>query len=149
MIPAVFRGLCPGGDLETHHRSPCVEDEISKVGSEFKDYVKFFKLCLSSPPWEIQRMWARRALAGRSFAAIAPTGVGKTAFGLVTSYYFAVRGRGRSYLLFPTSLLVDQAVEILTKYKRSAGEPLKILAYRSGMRSKQRREFLEKLESGD
>ncbi len=149
MIPAVFRDLCPEGDLETHHRSLCIEDEISKVGSEFKDYVKFFKSCLGSPPWEIQRMWARRALAGRSFAAIAPTGVGKTAFGLVTSYYFAVRGRGRSYLLFPTSLLVDQAVEILAKYERSAGEPLRILAYRSGMGSKQRREFLEKLESGD
>ncbi len=149
MIPAVFRDLCPDGDLKTHQRSPCIEDEIRRVSLEFKDYVKFFRSCLGSPPWEIQRMWARRALAGRSFAAIAPTGVGKTAFGLVTSYYFAIKRGGRSYLIFPTSLLVDQAVETLAGYVRSAGEPLNILAYRSKMGAKQKREFMEKLESGD
>ncbi len=149
MIPAVFRDLCPGGDLRTHARTPCLEEDVSEVGIEFEDYVRFFRSCLGSPPWEIQRMWARRALAGRSFAAIAPTGVGKTAFGLVTSYYLASKGRGRSYLIFPTSLLVDQAVDTLSRYSEAVGEPLRVLAYRRGMSSRDRREFLEALEAGD
>ncbi len=150
MIPAVFRELCPQGrELKTHDRVPCIEEDVVEVGKEFEEYVKFFTSCLGSPPWEIQRMWAKRALAKRSFAAIAPTGVGKTAFGLVTSYYFAVRGWGKSYLIFPTSLLVDQAVEVLSKYEKSAGLPLKVLHYRSGMSSKQKREFLDKLAKGD
>lgn len=148
MIPAVFKDLCPEGDLKTHDRSRCIEEEILQVRSNLNDYERFFEICLGSPPWEIQRMWAKRALAGRSFAAIAPTGVGKTAFGLVTSYYFAMR-RKKSYLIFPTSLLVDQALEILKRCEESAGEPLRVLAYKRGMKSEERKSFYERLESGD
>ncbi|RLG80617.1 MAG: reverse gyrase, partial [Thermoprotei archaeon] len=150
MIPAVFRGLCPGGaELRTHERSPCIEEELVEVGKEFNRYVEFFESCLGSPPWEVQRMWARRVLSRRSFAAIAPTGVGKTVFGLITSYYFAARGWGPSYLIFPTSMLVDQAVGNLRRYEGSVGEPVRILHYRSGMGSAARREFLERLSSGE
>lgn len=149
MIPSIFRNLCPGGDLRTYNRSRCIEKEILQIESDLKDYEEFFEACLGSPPWEVQRMWARRALAGRSFAAIAPTGVGKTAFGLVTSYYLALRRGRKSYLIFPTSLLVDQALEILGKYERSLGESLSILAYRKRMKSKEKRKFYERLENGD
>jgi len=150
MIPAVFRGLCPNLDeLRTHTRELCLEDDIVRVDREFDSYVRFFASCLGSPPWEIQKMWAKRALARRSFAAIAPTGVGKTAFGLVTSYYFAYRRWGKSYLIFPTSLLVDQAYETLSKYTKSAGHPLSILYYRSGMSNARKNEFKEKLVNGD
>ncbi len=150
MIPAIFKGLCPDErDLETHDRIPCLEYDIERIKVELENYEKFFQSCLGSPPWEIQRMWAKRALARRSFAAIAPTGVGKTVFGLVTSYYFSVRGWGKSYLLFPTSLLVDQAVEKLQLYKKASKHPLNVIHYKSNMSPKQRRDFTEKLSSGD
>ncbi len=150
MIPAIFRDLCPDNqDLETHNRMICLERDIKEIEDELDSYVKFFQACLGSPPWEIQRTWAKRALAKKSFAAIAPTGVGKTAFGIVTSYYFSLKGWGKSYLIFPTSLLVDQALERFKLYKERLGQPLSILYYKSNMSLKQRREFLERLSSRD
>ncbi len=148
MIPAVFLGLCPGSEIfKTHERSSCLEEDLKDISGELEDYKKFFESCIGSPPWEAQLMWAKRALARRSFAAIAPTGVGKTVFGLITGSYFAYKGFGKSYMIFPTSLLVDQAHHNLLNYSKYSGRQIRVLSYKSGMRGKE--EFLSALESGD
>jgi len=150
MIPAVFLELCPpSGELRTHERKICIEEDLKRISSELEGFKRFFESCLGSPPWEVQLMWAKRALARRSFAAIAPTGVGKTVFGLITSLYFSYRGWGKSYLILPTSLLVDQVHSNLLRYISSSGIDLKVLPYRSRMNGRERSEFLSSLESGD
>lgn len=150
MIPAVFLGLCPSAEgLRTHGREACIGEELRRISSDLEDFKRFFESCLGSPPWDAQLMWAKRALARRSFAAIAPTGVGKTVFGSIASIYFPYRGWGKSYLILPTSLLVDQVYSNLMKYLDSSGTSLKVLSYRSGMNSREKSEFLSSLESGD
>ncbi len=147
MIQAAFKELCPDRGLVFADGEPCITEEIRELMERLEDYQEFFRKCVGSPPWEVQRTWAKRVLSGRSFAAIAPTGVGKTVFGLITSYYLA--GEGRSYLIFPTSLLVSQAKEILEGYVEKAGKEVSILAYRGDMKAKEKREFMEKLTEGD
>ena len=150
MIPAVFLGLCPSvEELRTHERRICLEPDLNQISSELESFKEFFESCLGSPPWEVQVMWAKRVLARKSFAAIAPTGVGKTVFGLITSLYFANRGWGKSYLIFPTSLLVDQAQDNINKFMSSSGVSVRILSYRSRMNGKEKNSFQSSLKSGD
>ncbi|MDW8035595.1 MAG: reverse gyrase [Candidatus Korarchaeum sp.] len=150
MIPAVFLGLCPSAEeLRTHRRATCIEEELMNISSDLDDFKRFFESCLGFPPWEVQLMWAKRVLARRSFAAIAPTGVGKTAFGSITSIYFPRRGWGKSYLILPTSLLVDQIQSNLMKYLSSSKTSLKVLSYKSRMNGREKSEFMSSLESGD
>lgn len=150
MIPAVFLDLCPSvKELRTHHRAVCIEEELKVVSSDLEDFKRFFESCLGSPPWEVQLMWAKRVLARRSFAAIAPTGVGKTVFGSITGIYFPHRGWGKSYLILPTSLLVDQIHSNLMKYLDSSNTSLRVLSYKSKMNGREKSEFISSLESGD
>ena len=72
------------------------------------DWARFFEAKKGAPPWPLQRSWAARVVLGRSFAMLAPTGIGKTTFGLVTAAWLADKGK-RSYLVFPTRLLVQEA----------------------------------------
>ncbi len=89
-----------------------------------EEFFSLFRKCLGEPR-AIQRMWARRILRGESFAATAPTGVGKTSFGLVMSLFLASKGKG-CYLILPTSVLVKQCVENISKYAERAGIELGI-----------------------
>lgn len=122
MIPVVYEGLCPicNGDLRE-------EEIIEKVcflknkkfdeichNREEKDLEKLFEKVVGKPR-EIQKFWMRRICRGESFAAVAPTGIGKTAFGLVTSLYFAMDNR-KSYIIVPTTLLVEQAAEEIRNF---------------------------------
>lgn len=77
-----------------------------------KEFVSFFKEKVGSDPWALQRTWARRLFLKRSFAIVAPPGIGKTTFGIIASLFL----EGKSYLLFPTRLLVEQAENLLRKY---------------------------------
>ncbi|ADY73028.1 Reverse gyrase [Desulfurobacterium thermolithotrophum DSM 11699] len=92
----------------------CLLDEFTE------NYVKFFKEKTGFTPWTLQVMWARRVALSKSFTMIAPTGVGKTTWGLVTSAYLS----GKVYILVPTKLLVLQTVEKLSKLTNK-----KIVAY--------------------
>jgi len=102
---------------------------------EFSDsYSRFFKERTGFTPWNLQLAWARRVALKRSFTMIAPTGVGKTTWGLVTSAYLS----GKIYILVPTRLLVLQTAERLKKLTEK-----RILAY-TGKRSEK-----EAIQSGN
>lgn len=85
-----------------------------------EDFTKFFKEKTGFTPWTLQIMWAKRVALKKSFTMIAPTGVGKTTWGLITSAYI----KGKVYILVPTKLLVMQTVEKLSKITDK-----KIIAY--------------------
>ena len=122
MLPVVYKNLCPvcGNDLRdrdidagkclikgkslssVYHNK--IENEIENL---FRDVI--------GKPREIQRFWIRRISRGESFAAVAPTGIGKTVFGLVVSLFFSLKGK-RSYILVPTTILAKQCKENLERF---------------------------------
>lgn len=159
MIPAVFRGLCPdcGEDLVTHGDAcaRCLpRSKIWEVKRLLQRYEEFFRACVGSRPWSVQRAWAKRVLLRESFAMLAPTGVGKTAFGVVTALFHGAQGWGRSYIVLPTVLLVRQVMGDLEAYAARAREEglldseLEIVAYWGGMRRAEREAALRSIESG-
>ncbi len=150
MIPVIYGELCPqcGGDLSWREieKNFCErkrkELSINRLSEEYEKFEAFFRKLMGSEPRALQRMWARRVLSHRSFAAIAPTGIGKTSFGIIMALYLASQGK-RSYLIFPTTLLVQEAAEKLTAW---GGEH--IIYYHGKMKKSERDEALERMRTG-
>lgn len=125
---------------------------IDKVTREFSE---FFRKAVGEPR-SIQLFWARRIFQKESFAAVAPTGIGKTSFGILMALFLAKRGK-RSYLLFPTSLLVTQAVEKIESYAEKLGlsvglnkeAEITVLYYYGGMKKAEKESFMELLRGGN
>lgn len=178
-MKAVFHGLCPncGGAISDDRLMkglPCEEclpqatagspgevaealaargrlwgyGRIAQVWRELLAVDKVFKSSLGHPMWALQRVWAKRVLLGKSFAIVAPTGVGKTTFGSLIAVYLASKG-GKSYILLPSSILVRQVSERIREYAEKYGFQVRLLAYYSDMKASEKREFQEKLASGD
>ncbi|MEO0268977.1 MAG: reverse gyrase [candidate division WOR-3 bacterium] len=129
-IKAKFKNLCPncGKDIESERLFkglPCInclkeekenfyeeleEGELKKIfnlNKELKEWEKHFENYMKSKPYSLQSTWAKRALLQHSFALLAPTGIGKTSFGIAMASFFARKNK-RSYLILPTILLVEQ-----------------------------------------
>ncbi len=120
----------PGEFLQLH--------ELDKKLEEFKSW---FKECVGSDPWNLQQVWTKRVLLKRNFAILAPTGIGKTTFGLVTSTFL----EWRVYLIFPTTLLVKQALEKLSSFPHNK----RILAYHGSLKQKEKQSIKEEIKSGN
>ena len=146
MLKAKFLGLCPGcdEDLYTYAEScKCtLSSDLMKDLRRSEEFLEFFKRCTGFEASEIQKVWARRLIKGESFAAIAPTGTGKTVLGIVSSLFFA--RDGRSYLIFPTLLLVNQAENLSRTFSERACLNLNILSYTSG-----RKDLLDSIGKGE
>ena len=95
---------------------------VVKVKRMVEGFEKFFELCVGNAPWSIQRSWMYRIAQRQSFAMIAPTGVGKTTFGLVAALYLAIwhqlveRRPFRTHIIVPTRVLVKQYYERLQTF---------------------------------
>ncbi|RLE88623.1 MAG: reverse gyrase, partial [Thermoprotei archaeon] len=98
--------------------------------------------------WSAQRAWARRVIKKRSFAILAPTGVGKTVFGILLSLYLADRGE-RSYIVLPTTLLVRQVWEKTISFAEKVGSRARILGYHGRLTRKEKVEFRNRLLKGE
>ncbi len=101
------------------------------------EFSEIFKRCVGAEPWSLQKTWAKRFFNKDSFAIVAPTGVGKTTFGLVLSLIL-----DKSLLIFPTKALSHQAYERLIEFAEKVNNK-DILLYKSTKKHK------EKLEKGD
>uniref|UniRef100_A0A7C1PBL5 Reverse gyrase n=1 Tax=Thermofilum pendens TaxID=2269 RepID=A0A7C1PBL5_THEPE len=123
--------------------------EIVETREMVEEFSKFFEKVVGNKPWSAQRTWALRALKGTSFAILAPTGVGKTLFGLVLSLFLALQGK-RCYLLFPNSALLVHVYKRLTELARRAGvEESRIVAYYAGLSKGEKEQALQKILWGD
>ena len=163
---ALYKGLCPncGGTISSVRLfnglvcESCLSQEVksedlcsylktgnfTKVCNLWEKVEKFkdiFKEFVGDEPYSIQQSWAVRYLNNRSFALLAPTGIGKTTFGLALALY-TLSLSGKVYLIFPTELLVSQAYERLKDLVKE-----KILIYKSSLSNK--REIKEKIALGD
>ncbi len=96
-----------------------------EVKEKLKDFERFFKKALGFSLSSLQETWVKRLLFRESFAIVAPTGTGKTTFGLLAALYF----RGRVLILVPTRLLAQQVGERLEELATKSGLERKILAY--------------------
>lgn len=163
MIKAIFKGLCPNcnGDISSDRLEkgvPCERCLPKETESDFvikgvlsdflrlkeaeKEWIEHFTNHMKSRPWSLQIAWARRVFLGRSFALLAPTGVGKTSFGISMSSYLAKKGK-KTYIIVPTRLLVEQITEKLLHFRV---EENKILAF--GDEVSDRREKKQRLQKG-
>ena len=120
--------------------------ELSIRVEEFRD---LFRRLVGSAPWSLQETWARRVFLGRSFSIVAPTGLGKTTFGIVTAIYLHLNSGSRSYLILPSSLLVQHVHERFEDYLRKLGRELRVVSYRSGLSEARAADVLSAISSGD
>ncbi len=116
---------------------------------DLKDFEKFFEKILGNRPWSAQRTWAIRALNGESFTIIAPTGVGKTVFGIILSLYLVSRRNKKVYFILPTISLVDQVYEKMSNFRDKIDVAIRILKYSSSLSSKKRKEVKELIRKGE
>ncbi len=121
---------------------------LYKLERESQDMIEFFTRVQGSRPWGAQRTWARRVARGDSFSIIAPTGTGKTTFGLIASIYYACKGL-KSYIILPTTTLVVQALEKASRYAERSGCSVRVVAFHSKMRKREREEALKAIEAGE
>lgn len=163
----IYKNLCPncGREIQSErleagtlcekciqdiHLSPC--DVITSgrflqtclLRERIKEFEKLFLEKVEGEMWSIQRTWATRFFSSVSFATLAPTGIGKTTFGLVLSFYIAKRG-GKVYLLFPTEVLVLQAEERLRRF----GLGDEVVFYASSLPPSLKRRAKERIKDGD
>lgn len=96
---------------------------IYDIEKESERFAEFFKKIVGFPPWSLQLAWAKRVLSSQSFMALAPTGVGKTTFGMVMSLFIS----GKSYIIMPTKLLSKLLVKRLIESADKMGVNKKIL----------------------
>ena len=80
--------------------------KFCEANKKLEEFNNFFKEKTGSTLNSIQKMWAKRYFLDNSFSLLAPTGIGKTTFGLLLSAFV-----NNSYIIFPTKLLVSQAIE--------------------------------------
>jgi reverse gyrase len=166
MIKAIFSKLCPncGGDISVERLEkglPCERCmpkegdpckrlkkgtlwEVCQVEKELLEWVEEFRRGVSAEPWDLQRTWAKRVLMGHSFGLLAPTGVGKTSFGLSMVSFLAKKNK-KSYVILPTKLLVEQTVRKL----KSFGLDEKHILYFGDDTEKEKREKRKRLEDGN
>ncbi|MCX8170785.1 MAG: reverse gyrase, partial [Candidatus Bathyarchaeota archaeon] len=126
--------------------------KVLEIDFELKKFSEFFSALIGSRPWALQEVWAKRVLMGRSFSIVAPTGIGKTHFGLIMALFLAKKGK-RSYIIVPTSLLVkhlmDRVSVFLKKISEMEGINLTVLGYYSGMRRKEAEEVINRIINRD
>ncbi len=153
MIKVKYANLCPvcRGDISSEEifRCKCAEKNVYLSYSEEKNllnkFLEFFEKSIGKIR-SIQKFWAKRVLRGESFAAVAPTGIGKSSFGIVMSLFLSEEGK-RSYLIFPTTILVQQSIELIHQISEKMKiNKDKVLFYHSDVKNKE--EFFEKLKKG-
>lgn len=131
---------------------PCSESknkfrELLREEESIQEFTEFFRNAVGNPPWSAQITWAKRVFKGKSFTILAPTGVGKSLFGIIMALYLATKGK-KCYLVQPTSLLVKQTSDRLATYAKKLGLDVKVAAYivKGG---KEKTEVLNRIAGGD
>ena len=98
--------------------------------------------------WSAQKTWAKRLVKGISFSITAPTGLGKTYFGMVAAIYMAMKGK-RTLIVVPTAALVSHVLKKLKEYIDKVDSEIVCVGYHARISSQEKAEFLNKLNTGD
>ncbi|MCX8196176.1 MAG: reverse gyrase [Acidilobaceae archaeon] len=120
----VIKVLANSGTLKALREVADLEEKVKKLSELFEKLV--------GKPWGAQRSWIKRFVRGDSFSIVAPTGTGKSVFGLVASIYKACVEKRKAYFIVPTSTLVKEFTERLEDFVRRSGCELKVVSYSKG-----------------
>ena len=143
------RGLPCESCLPEDEKSPCQAleengrllrlDPFCKVEKVLLRFQEAFEKAVGLKPSSLQLSWAKRLFLGESFAIVAPTGTGKTTFGLLSILLLP----GKNLILVPTRLLCEQMGARLLEMAEKLGLRRRILVYRG------RKQEKEAFASGD
>ncbi len=112
---------------------------------DIESFERYFRERTGRQLKKLQRYWFRKLSLGLSFAAVAPTGVGKTFFGTMYSAWLAEEKGKKSYIIVPTTSLLQQIFRQLGKITKN----VRILGYLPNMKKSEKEEFRKKLGEGD
>lgn len=120
--------------------------EIYELHRDLKDIENLFEKATNSKFWNIQKTWFIRLIKGESFPIIAPTGVGKSIFGIFASLYYALKNK-KSYIIVPTTSLVLQTVEKIKKFMEKTQIKVNLAFYHGKLKEKEK--MKNKIENDD
>ena len=122
--------------------------KLKYILEEIEEFNKLFRKLIGNVMWSAQETWAKRILKNESFSIVAPTGVGKTVFGIIASIYFAKKNK-KSYIVVPTTPLVIQVYNRLMEFVGKLNEPIRVLSYHAKLSRKERKNILEKIANSE
>jgi len=134
--PSLKRGFEVCFELEKKNSLKKLK-KFCQLQKRFEAFREFFKKTLKAEPGNLQESWMKRILFKESFAIVAPTGIGKTTFGIITSLFL----EGKSLIIVPTRILALQVYEKLKKFSENSGKEKKIFVY---LAKKKDKEILKK-----
>ncbi len=141
LVKSIFETLEKRGTLKKYQT---IYDVISRTS----DFREFFRKATGLEIWSAQRTWAKRFFIGKSFSIVAPTGIGKTSFGMVLSLYLAREGE-KTYILVPTTALLLQIEERLKEFAKKAYPAARIVAIHGKLKKKEKERRIEMVKGGD
>ncbi|GIW66359.1 MAG: reverse gyrase 1 [Candidatus Parcubacteria bacterium] len=93
-------------------------------------FKKYFKKILGYQPLNLQLYWTKKALKNESFSIIAPTGFGKSTFGIIFSLFcIEILNEKKIYYLVPTKILINEIEKKFNLYNKN--KKVKILAIKN------------------
>lgn len=119
-------------------------EKYIRFENEFKDFFNFFVEKTGLKLNGYQKLWTKRVLLSKSFTMIAPTGLGKTTFGILMAIWLAKKEK-KSILIFPTITIVKQVVEKIKKLDKT----IKVLYYNSNMKKSEKEDFEKRFKKDD
>ena len=101
--------------------------DLCIVNKKLESYIKFFNDILGFEPFSLQKYWAQRFLSGESFSIVAPTGFGKTTFGITFSLFLVKElNYKKIYYIVPTKILLNEITNKFENFNKKVG--VKILS---------------------
>lgn len=122
--------------------------DLITLKREVDEWVDKFKAVIGTLPWNTQITWMKRVILGRSFSLVAPTGVGKTTFGIFSSLMMALRGK-KSIVILPTTNLVNQVYEKIVSFSKKLGMSIRVIRYSSNLSEKEKVNFKDSIIKGE
>ncbi len=122
---------------------------LANLVNEYNEFADMFRKIIGTNMWGAQRLWARRIIKGKSFAIVAPTGSGKTTFGMIASLYVVLKRRGRVLIVVPTSTLAYDVHRRLSDYVNKMGVNVRIVMASSILSKQELTEAMKTIEDGN
>lgn len=91
------------------------DKENCSLEKTLNKYIKFFRDIFGFEPFSLNLYWAKKVFRHESFSIMAPTGFGKTTFGISIAHFYP----GKVYYLVPSRILLSEIGEKLSQIESS------------------------------